>query len=70
LGAAPIFKLSPNADGKWVETILRAFFVEQKFPLSRLIFDNAENLYGTTRSGGIPESECELGCGLVFELGP
>jgi uncharacterized repeat protein (TIGR03803 family) len=70
IGCGTVFKLSPNADGKWVETILRAFFVEQKFPLSRLVFDNAENLYGTTRSGGIPRSECELGCGLVFELGP
>jgi uncharacterized repeat protein (TIGR03803 family) len=70
-GCGTVFKLSPNTNGKWVETILRAFFVSQKNPMSRLVFDNAENLYGTAYNGGVPNSQCyDLGCGFVFELGP
>jgi uncharacterized repeat protein (TIGR03803 family) len=70
IGCGTVFKLSPNANGKWVETVLRAFFVSQKNPSSGLTFDNAGNLYGTAYSGGAANSECDLGCGFVFELRP
>jgi len=39
-------------------------------PRGSLIFDAAGNLYGTTSGGGLPDSGCTLGCGVVFELSP
>jgi uncharacterized repeat protein (TIGR03803 family) len=39
-------------------------------PSSVLIQDNAGNLYGTTRQGGIFFDECASGCGVVFKLDP
>jgi uncharacterized repeat protein (TIGR03803 family) len=69
-GCGAVFELSRNAKGQWVETLLHAFVSGQKNPFSRLVFDNAGNLYGTTFSGGIPNSDCGLGCGLAFEVEP
>jgi uncharacterized repeat protein (TIGR03803 family) len=61
-----VFKLSPNADGGWTETVLHSFNnYDGSYPRSTLIFDSAGNLYGTTSSGS-PEN---LG-GTVFELSP
>jgi uncharacterized repeat protein (TIGR03803 family) len=65
-----VYKLSPNSDGKWTETLLHNFAGGQDGidPLTSLIFDQAGNLYGTTFRGG--SSNCWDGCGTVFELSP
>lgn len=40
-------------------------------PVGYLIFDAAGNLYGTTYSGGIYDTNCQTGsCGTVYELNP
>jgi len=69
-----VFKLAPNSDGSWTETVLHAFCSLDKCrdgakPWASLIFDQAGNLYGTTVQGG-PSSECTYGCGTVFKLTP
>jgi len=61
-----VFKLTPNADGSWTESVLHSFVESASDgcgPVASLIFDVAGNLYGTTGIGG-------LGCGVVFELTP
>jgi uncharacterized repeat protein (TIGR03803 family) len=69
LGGVPnygtVFELSPPAPGKttWTETILVAFNgFNGAYPFGTLIFDSADNLYGTASSGGV------YGAGTVFEL--
>jgi uncharacterized repeat protein (TIGR03803 family) len=37
---------------------------------STLVADSSGNLYGTTVWGGIVNSHCEYGCGVVYELSP
>jgi uncharacterized repeat protein (TIGR03803 family) len=68
-----VFKLSPHADGSWTESVLYAFCSlkgcsDGENPYSKLIFDDAGTLYGTTYKGG-PGSDCGP-CGVVFELTP
>jgi uncharacterized repeat protein (TIGR03803 family) len=70
-----VFKLSPNGDGTWSETILYTFCsdvinvcVDGAEPMAGLIFDAKGNLYGTTSAGG---TQCLINsCGVVFELSP
>jgi uncharacterized repeat protein (TIGR03803 family) len=64
-----IFKLAPNSNGTWTESILYTFLggTDGGFP-SALVFDGAGNLFGTTFSGGVVTSVCD--CGTVFELSP
>jgi uncharacterized repeat protein (TIGR03803 family) len=71
LGA--VFKLAPNGKGGWTQTVLYSFKggSDGQYPISRLVFDAAGNLYGTTLSGGA--STCngnKGGCGTVFKLAP
>lgn len=63
--AGTVFKLTPNAQGGWNETVLYNFTggVDGGRPAAGLVFDQNGNLYGTTSSGGILE-------GVVFELTP
>jgi uncharacterized repeat protein (TIGR03803 family) len=70
-GCGTVFKLSP-ASGGWTETVLYAFSgsSDGRAPNSRLLFDAAGNLYGTTSLGGNVNSVCSSGCGTVFELAP
>ncbi len=58
-GIGIIFELTRGPNGKLVETVLHSFNhdVEGSAPTGRLIFDKAENLYGTT-------------LGVVFKLSP
>jgi len=75
-GAGVVFKLAPNPDETWTESVLYSFSygLGGSFPYhATLIIDAAGNLYGTTPSGG--GSSCTApgfgsGCGVVFKLAP
>ena len=64
-GCGTVFKLTPNGDGSWTESVLHSFRYggDGMWPASGLIFDAAGNLYGTTTIG-------PSGGGMVFELTP
>jgi len=62
-GCGTVFKLTPNADGSWVESVLYAFTgADGAYPYAGLTWDLEGNLYGTTDGGG------NLGGGTVFKL--
>jgi len=66
--AGTVFRLSPQQNGQWKETILYDFpngSPDGEGPAAGLVFDNAGNLYGTTTAGG---DICS--CGVVFKLAP
>jgi uncharacterized repeat protein (TIGR03803 family) len=67
-GCGLVFKLTPNSDGSWTESVLHAFRSGNSDPIARpvggLIFDAAGNLYGTTPYSG------PAGGGAVFKLAP
>ena len=68
-GCGTFFKLTPNQDGTWTESILFEFLGDSTtgaFP-GGLIFDSSGNLYGTTGTGGPCD---DSGCGTVFKLTP
>ena len=68
-GCGTVFKLAPNSNGGWTESVLYRFLGgSDGFAPSGLIFDAAgKNLYGTTVYGG---NVCNgsPGCGIVFKL--
>jgi uncharacterized repeat protein (TIGR03803 family) len=62
-----VFKLRPNSNGTWTESVLHSFTGEPKdggLPASGLIFDAARNLYGTTTVGPTVNGTG----GVVFKL--
>jgi uncharacterized repeat protein (TIGR03803 family) len=70
-GCGVVFKLSPNASGKWKETVLYAFGISASgvgptgaYPQANVVFDSEGRLYGTTYGGGF------YGYGAVFRLSP
>ena len=68
-GCGTLFKLTPNQDGSWTESILFEFLGDSAtgaFP-GGLTFDSSGNLYGTTGTGGPCD---DLGCGTVFKMTP
>jgi len=71
-GCGTVYELTPEAGGKWKETVLHRFDndgdgVEPGG--GALFMDNVGNLYGTTAEGGV--TWCgEVTCGTVFELAP
>ena len=72
-GCGTVFKLTPNSDGSWNESVLHTFCSLKRCrdganPTTALIFDAAGNLYGPTSAGGT--GNCGNGCGTVFELTP
>jgi uncharacterized repeat protein (TIGR03803 family) len=73
-GGGSAYELSPSSGGSWTETILHFFEAKSTTdgytPFSRLTFDSAGNLYGTTFSGGQAACKSNNGCGTVFELTP
>jgi uncharacterized repeat protein (TIGR03803 family) len=74
-GNGTVFKLAPNANGKWKETVLYSFRGSQDLdgscPLAGVTFDRNGNLFGTTFQGGNYTNNCyDGGCGIVFELSP
>jgi uncharacterized repeat protein (TIGR03803 family) len=68
LGFGVVFMLDTSNK----ETVLYHFRGAEDWanPFAGLIRDSAGNLYGTTASGGVTNSNCVLGCGLVFMLTP
>jgi uncharacterized repeat protein (TIGR03803 family) len=75
-GGGVVYKLSPNANGTYQETVIHSFGAfgsnDGSEPFSTLAFDAAGNLYGTTNQGGggAGGTFCLNGCGTVFELSP
>lgn len=70
-GSGVVYRLSPQASGKWTETVLHSFRGGKNdgaTPHDALVMDAAGNLYGTTTAGG--SGKCNTGCGIVFELSP
>jgi len=66
LGCGTVFELSPGAGG-WTENVLYSFTGQGSDganPYSGVILDQAGNLYGTTRVGGVVAN------GTVFRLSP
>jgi uncharacterized repeat protein (TIGR03803 family) len=67
-GVGTVFELTPKAGGEgWTEKVLHSFLAYDKDgvqPQAGLIFDAADNLYGTTTLGGAH------GEGTVFEIKP
>ncbi len=76
-GCGTVFKLSPNSNGSWTETVLYRFTGfpgnDGAYPYGQLVIDAAGNLYGTTDLGG-GSSACQgvvpNGCGTVFRIDP
>lgn len=69
-GCGVAFRLAPNSDGTWRETVLHTFTgcADGASPVAGLTLDDVGNLYGATEGGG---AACLFGgCGLVFELSP
>jgi len=63
-----VFKLAPNADGTWTESVLVSFGTTGGVqPEVGVIFDSAGNLFGTTSSDGSVDGNQ---FGNVFELMP
>jgi uncharacterized repeat protein (TIGR03803 family) len=73
-GCGTVFKLSPDANDKWTETVLHSFNGDDGGDpfLGSVIFGPAANLYGVTNTGG--NLACQVlgsnGCGVVFEVRP
>lgn len=63
-GCGLVFKLTPNQNGGWSETVLYSFLGgdDGSNPETGVIFDSAGNLYGTTFYGGPDDA------GTVFQL--
>lgn len=72
-GYGSVFKLSPS-NGQWTFTSLHDFTggSDGGYPMSKVAFDPAGNLYGTASVGGSTVGQCNegLGCGVVWEITP
>jgi uncharacterized repeat protein (TIGR03803 family) len=70
--AGVVFKLAPNPDGTWTESVIHSFSFtaprDGAQPQAGLISDAAGNLYGTTSAGGAKACAGLAGCGVVFKL--
>jgi uncharacterized repeat protein (TIGR03803 family) len=76
LGCGTVFSLTPPATpgGPWTKAILHTFTGGRDggTPISGVVMDRSEVLYGTTYSGGtVPcTTDGAVGCGTVFSLTP
>lgn len=71
-GCGTVFELMPQKNGGWKKKILYTFkgAADGGAPQSALTFDAAGNLYGLAEEGGVVNSGCPYGCGVVYELSP
>jgi uncharacterized repeat protein (TIGR03803 family) len=61
-----VFKLQPNSNGRWTETVLYRFTQEgEGKPLGTVVLDASGNLYGLTNS-----VRCRVNCGTLYQLTP
>jgi uncharacterized repeat protein (TIGR03803 family) len=68
-GLGLVFKLTPS-NGSWIFTDLHDFNgSEGSAPVGGVVFDASGNMYGTTSTGGT-DSQCNGGCGTVWEITP
>jgi uncharacterized repeat protein (TIGR03803 family) len=69
-GSGVVFRLTPDADGAWSETVLHSFQGgDGADPIGGLVIDSAGSIYGTTAGGG--SGNCfPGGCGVVFQITP
>ncbi len=66
-GCGTIFKLSPNADGSWSESILYNFTgAEDGYEPVAVAIDAQGDIYGAALFGG--SQRCSGGCGTLFKL--
>ena len=66
-GCGTVFRLTPNPDGSWTESIIYRFLIQEDLNLSYgngVVVDQGGNLYGTDVHGG------EFGGGSVYQLTP
>jgi hypothetical protein len=65
-----VFELTPEADGKWTETVLINFGGKNggQYPEASLTRDPAGHLYGTTTGGGTYRSGTVWGPGLSYSF--
>jgi uncharacterized repeat protein (TIGR03803 family) len=74
LGCGVVFRLTPNHDGTWTETLIHVFAgaPDGSYPASAVVLDVDGNVYGTTEYGGT--ETCAggsfRGCGSVYKLAP
>jgi uncharacterized repeat protein (TIGR03803 family) len=67
-GYGVVFRLAPQQDGAWEETVLHsfpAFEGDGQKPYEGVVLDKAGNVYGATYQGGSSTS-----CGVIFKLAP
>ena len=64
-GRGTVFKLSPNGDGTWTESVLHNFDSNGDDPEAPVVLDGQGNIYGETPGAGVGGSY-----GTVFELSP
>ncbi len=71
-GCGTVFKLAPNQDGSWTESVLHNFTGgwDGANAAGNLVFDAAGNLYGATDWGDLQQGCERTGCGTVFKLTP
>jgi uncharacterized repeat protein (TIGR03803 family) len=79
-GCGTVFELLYSSPGNYAESVLYSFPTfsgDGLVPVVGLTIDSAENLYGTTSSGGYTTpsgggvmTACPFGCGTVFEVVP
>jgi uncharacterized repeat protein (TIGR03803 family) len=74
VGGGTVFRMKPTSQGHgWSFSALYSFAgaPDGPYPASKLLFDKAGNLYGTTQQSGNTGQNCgHLGCGTVFEVEP
>ncbi|HXM21089.1 MAG TPA: choice-of-anchor tandem repeat GloVer-containing protein [Terriglobales bacterium] len=64
-GFGTVFKLMPDANGKWGDTVLHTFNGKDgALPFAGLVFGSSGKLYGATQGGGTYNT------GALFEITP
>jgi uncharacterized repeat protein (TIGR03803 family) len=69
-GCGGIYRVSPNSDGTWTQTILYTFAGSPDAGVpTGVVLDSHGNIFGTSTYGG--RSGCgDFGCGAIFEISP
>jgi uncharacterized repeat protein (TIGR03803 family) len=70
-GHGSVFQLT-QSNGSWTFISLYDFTcgLDGCDPSSGVTIDSSGNLFGTTSSGGVTDTYCDIGCGVVWEITP